>query len=189
MNIIIFGDNSSCVRPSDGTDLGFDSHLGPMQLHVIKRRFEAGWGALVYVPNNEINRKAFASSGVSLDKDDPIVPPFIMLPESFKKGTPFYNKGRSEDPLKNEKYAKIAEPCSFNPEVRKFIPARLGHLDRQALDQSIPDWDLNIWESGMRVHAATDEERSFRRVPSEVYPVKYLDKFLEDIKLHGKGSS
>lgn len=179
VDVILFPSEPRSLRPSDGALLSCDTIYGRIEIRILENRFEAGWASLIDIPATDQNIGVLGEPrSEELRSNGQLFPPFQIMRESFRKGTPFRRSGRSESPYLSAQFARISESCIFDTSRFRFAPKPSEETRLTDNYHDKDSWNLTVWESGMRAHEARGDERNFPTVPALVYSVKDLGEFI-----------
>lgn len=184
-----FDESMKAIRPSDNTRLRMPTRGCDLEVHVYEAKHRSGGACLVAVPRTPENLAVLGFGADVGSGSDWIVPPFPLLKNAFRKGGPFIRDGKVESVPGDFDPAKVAVGGDeYRPGLPGFVPTELKDeipLDVDSVDTS--NWSIRIWVGGMATRRATVEERNYQLVPWVLYPIGFLDLWLEQYRCYHLG--
>ena len=184
-----FDVSMKAIRPSDNTRLCMPTRGGDLEVHVYEAKHRSGGASLAAVPRTPENLAVLGLGAGAGSGSDWIVPPFPLLKNAFRKGGPFVRDGKVESVPGDFDPAKVVVGGNeYRPGLPGFVPTEFKDeipLDVDSVDSS--DWRIRRWVSGSATTAATDEERNYQLIPWVLYPIGFLDLWLEQYRCYHLG--
>lgn len=184
-----FDESMKAIRPSDNTRLRMPTRGGDLEVHVYEAEHRMGGVCLVAVPRTPENLAVLGLGADVGQSSEWIVPPFPLLKNAFSKGGPFIRDGKVESVPGDFDPSKVTVGGDeYRPGLPGFVPKELKDeipLDAASVDTS--NWSIRIWVSGMATRRATVEERNYQLVPWVLYPIGFLDLWLEQYRCYHLG--